>query len=65
MEIMDAQTLLKTLAAVYTKILDHMVFQIQDDISGIKLKHCGNADTYAVGITKKGKNSNLYSKPSS
>jgi hypothetical protein len=64
MEITDARTLWEKLATAYKAKLKFNVFQIREELLGIRLEDCDDVDTYALWIDQKVKDYNLCSEPS-
>jgi len=64
MEITDARTLWEKLATAYIAKLKFNVFQIREELFGIRLEDCDDVDTYAVWIDHKVKDYNVCSEPS-
>jgi len=64
MEITDARTLWEKLATAYKAKLKFNVFQIREELLGIRLEDCDDVDTYALRIDQKVKDYNLCSEPS-
>jgi len=64
MEITDARTLWEKLATAYKAKLKFNVFQIREELLGIRLEECDDVETYALRIDQKVKDYNLCSEPS-
>jgi len=64
MEITDAWTLWEKLATAYKSKLKFNVFQIREELLGIRLEDCVDVNTYALRIDQKIKDYNLCSEPS-
>ena len=65
METTDARTLWEKLATAYKGKLKCKVFQIREELLGIRLEDCDDVETYALRIDQKVKDYNLCSGPSS
>jgi len=65
MEITDTWTLWEKLATAYKAKLKFNVFQIQEELLGIRLEDCDDADTYALRIDQMVKDYILCLEPSS
>jgi hypothetical protein len=65
METTEARTIFEKLGMAYKVKLKFFVFQIQEELLGIRLKDYNNIDTYALWIDEKVKDYNLCSNPSS
>jgi len=63
MEITDARTLWEKLPMVYKAKLKFNVFQIKEELLGIRNEDCDDVDTYALQIDQKVKDYNLCSEP--
>jgi hypothetical protein len=63
-EITNARTLWEKLATAYKSKLKFNVFQVREEIFGIRLEDCDDVDTYALLIDQKVKDYNLCSAPS-
>jgi len=59
----DAKTLWEKLASAYKSKLKLNIFEIREDIWGIKLQDCGDVDNYASRIDRKVKDYNLCAGP--
>jgi len=64
MEITDARTLWEKLATAYKAKLNFNVFQIREELLGIRLEDCDDVDSYASRIDQKVKHHNRCSEPS-
>ena len=64
MEIMDVRTFWDKLATAYKAKLKFNVFEIREQLLGIRLKDCDDVDSYALRIDQKVKDYNLCSEPS-
>jgi hypothetical protein len=63
MEITDMQTLWEKLATAYKARLKFNVFEIWEEILGIRHEDCDDVDTNALRINRKAKDYNLRSEP--
>jgi len=64
MEITDPRTLQETLATAYKAKLKFNIFQIREELLGIRLEDCDDVDTYALRIGQMVKDYNLCAEPS-
>jgi len=64
MEITDARTLWEKLTTAYKAKLKFNVFQIREELLGLRLEECDDVETYALRIDQKVKDYNLCSEPS-
>jgi len=63
MEITDARTLWENMVTAYKSKLKVNVFQIREQLLGIRLQDCEDVDTYALRIDQKVNDCNLCSEP--
>jgi len=63
MKITDARTLWEKPMMVYKATLEFNVFQMREELLGIRLEDCDDVDTYAVRIDRKFMDYTLWSEP--